>query len=215
VDHNIVDVFKTRTNIEVNKKVFKYYRINTLEETGIGEVSKLPYSIKVLLEAAVRQYDGMSITKEHIKKLANRSVERDQNQEIPFKPSRILLHDTTGLPAIVDLAAMRETVKRMGGDVDEVNPLIPVDLVVDHSVTVDYFGRPDAMELNEKINLDRNIERFRFFRWAQNSFQNLLVVPPATGIMHQINMEYLSSVVVTKEQNDDSEIYPDSLVGTD
>jgi aconitate hydratase len=215
VEINIKDVFKTRTDIKINNKVFKYYRIQTLEEKGLGEVSQLPYSIKVLLEAAVRQYDGISITKEHIKKLANWSVERDKNQEIPFKPSRILLHDTTGLPAIVDLAAMRETVKRMGGNVTEVNPQIPVDLVVDHSVTVDYFGRPDAMELNEKINFDRNMERFRFFRWAQDSFNNLLVVPPATGIMHQINMEYLSSVVVTKERCGDSELYPDSLVGTD
>ncbi|MDQ0247700.1 aconitate hydratase [Bacillus fengqiuensis] len=209
------DVFKTRAAIKVGEKVYSYYRIKALEENGVGNISKLPYSIKVLLEAAIREYDGISITKEHIRKLANWSVERGPNQEVPFKPSRILLHDTTGLPAIVDLAAMRETVKRIGGNVSQVNPLIPVDLVVDHSVTVDYFGRPDAMELNEKINFERNMERFRFFRWAQNSFHNLLVVPPATGIMHQINMEYLSSVAVIKEESGDTEIYPDSLVGTD
>ncbi|MFP3123862.1 aconitate hydratase AcnA [Ectobacillus funiculus] len=209
------DIFKARTAIRINEKVYSYYRIKALEENGLGNIAKLPYSIKVLLEAAVREYDGTSITKEHIKKLANWSVERDPNQEVPFKPSRILLHDTTGLPAIVDLAAMRETVKRIGGNVSEVNPLIPVDLVVDHSVTVDYFGRPDAMELNEKVNFERNMERFRFFRWAQNAFNNLLVIPPATGIMHQINMEYLSSVAVIKEVCGDTEIYPDSLVGTD
>jgi aconitate hydratase len=209
------DMFKTRETIKINEKVYSYYSIKALEENGFGNISKLPYSIKVLLEAAVRQYDGSSITKDHIKKLANWSVHRDQNQEVPFKPSRILLHDTTGLPAIVDLAAMRETVKRIGRDASLVNPLIPVDLVVDHSVTVDYFGRPDAMELNEKINFERNKERFRFFRWAQNSFHNLLIVPPATGIMHQINMEYLSSVAVIKEVAGTTEIYPDSLVGSD
>src|SRR5690348_4316324 len=126
------DIFKARTAIRINEKVYSYYRIKALEENGLGNISKLPYSIKVLLEAAVREYDGTSITKEHIKKLANWSVERDPNQEVPFKPSRILLHDTTGLPAIVDLAAMRETVKCIGGNVSEVNPLIPVDLVVDH-----------------------------------------------------------------------------------
>lgn len=209
------DVFKTRATLKVGEKVYSYYKINSLEEKGIGNISRLPYSIKVLLESVIREYDGINITKEHVERLSNWAIGRDSNQEVPFKPSRILLHDTTGLPAIVDLAAMRETVKRIGEDVSKVNPLIPVDLVVDHSVTVDYSGRPDAMELNEKINFERNKERFRFFKWAQNSFNNLLVVPPATGIMHQINMEYLSSVAATKERDGDIEIYPDSLVGTD
>ncbi|MGM7723853.1 aconitate hydratase AcnA [Metabacillus sp. Hm71] len=209
------DVFGTRATLNVNEKVYRFYRINALEENGLGNISTLPYSIKVLLEAVLREYDGISITKVHIKKLANWSKERDPNQEVPFKPSRILLHDTTGLPAIVDLAAMREAVRRIGGKVSEVNPLIPVDLVVDHSVTVDYYGSSDAMELNEKINFERNMERFRFFRWAQNSFHNLLVIPPATGIMHQINMEFLSSVVTSKEVCGDILVYPDSLVGTD
>jgi aconitate hydratase len=205
----------TRTTLSVNGKEYHFYRIKALEEEGIGNVSGLPYSIKVLLEAALREFDGKAITQDHVAKLANWTVERDPNQEVPFRPARILLHDTTGLPAVVDLAAMRETMQQMGGDVSKVNPLIPVDLVVDHSVTVDYFGRPDAMQLNEKINFERNKERFRFFRWAQKSFDNFRVVPPATGIMHQINMEYLSTVAAKKNVEGKTIVYPDSLVGTD
>lgn len=205
----------TLSSFYVNGKEYKYFRIENLEEEGNDNISRLPYSIKVLLESAIRKFDGGSITKEHINKLASWIEERNPNQEVPFKPARILLHDTTGLPAIVDLAAMRESVRRIGGDVSKINPLIPVDLVVDHSVTVDYFGRPDALELNERINFERNIERFKFLRWAQNTFHNLRVVPPATGIMHQINMEYLSSVAATKDVDGSTIIYPDSLVGTD
>ncbi|MEC0313650.1 aconitate hydratase AcnA [Bacillus subtilis] len=214
-DKVLKGIYRTRSTFTVNEKEYDFFRIKALEEEGIGNVSRLPYSIKVLLEAAVREFDGMAITEDHVAKLANWTKHRDPNQEVPFKPARILLHDTTGLPAVVDLAAMRETVQRIGGDVSKVNPLIPVDLVVDHSVTVDYFGRPDAMELNEKINFERNMERFRFFRWAQKSFDNFRVVPPATGIMHQINMEYLSTVTARKDVAGDTVIYPDSLVGTD
>ncbi|GAA4702806.1 aconitate hydratase AcnA [Brevibacillus fulvus] len=209
------DILHARASLTINGKPFTYFRIKALEEAGIGNVSKLPFSIKVLLEAAVREFDGVAITAEHVSKIANWATERDPNQEIPFKPARILLHDTTGLPAIVDLAAMRETMQRLDGDVSRVNPLIPVDLVVDHSVTVDYFGSADAMERNEQLNFQRNLERFRFFRWAQNSFDNLRVVPPASGIMHQINMEYLTTVVVQKDAAGAAILYPDSLVGTD
>ncbi|MCK2005539.1 aconitate hydratase AcnA [[Brevibacterium] frigoritolerans] len=211
----IEERFNVRSEIYINEKIYRYYRIKTLEENGLGNISQLPYSIKVLLEAAIRNYDGVSVTEEHVSTLANWSIKRDQNQEVPFKPARVLLHDTTGLPAIVDLAAMRETMNRIGGNITDINPLIPVDLVVDHSVTVDYFGRPDAIQLNEKLNFERNMERFRFLRWAQGSFNNLSVVPPATGIMHQINMEYLSSVAATKEDCGTTVVYPDSLVGTD
>lgn len=209
------DVFQTRTSMKIRDKEYYYYRINALEKKGFSNVSRLPYSIKILLESALRNFDSSNITKEHIQTYANWAVKREPNKEVPFKPSRILLHDTTGLPAIVDLAAMRETVLRMGEDPSIINPHIPVDLVVDHSVSVDYFGRADAMELNEKLNFKRNWERFRFFRWAQHAFRNLNIVPPATGIMHQINMEYLSSVIVKKNTDHGIELFPDSLVGTD
>lgn len=201
------------SKLVINDKEYLYYPIGKMADKE--QIKKLPYSIKVLLEAAIRNVDGSTVTKEHIQKLANWGMERNQNEEIPFKPARILLHDTTGLPAIVDLAAMRETINQKGGDFSKVNPLIPVDLVVDHSVSVDFHGSPEVMEMNEKINMERNKERFRFLRWAQHAFDNLHVVPPATGIMHQINMEYLSSVVTGKEMNEQTVLYPDSLVGTD
>ncbi|MBU8881333.1 aconitate hydratase AcnA [Bacillus sp. FJAT-29790] len=210
MNKNIVNII---SKLVINEKEYLYYPIETMEDGG--KVKRLPYSIKVLLEAAIRKYDGSTVTEEHIEKFANWTVKRNQNEEVPFKPARILLHDTTGLPAIVDLAAMRETISHKGGDVSKVNPLIPVDLVVDHSVSVDYHGSPEAMELNEKLNMERNMERFRFLRWAQHAFDNLHVVPPATGIMHQINMEYLSSVVTAKEMDGQTMLYPDSLVGTD
>lgn len=206
-------IANTNSTLTINNKEYMYYPIETAVDREA--IKKLPYSIKVLLEAAIRNYDGSAITKEHIQKLANWTIERNQNEEVPFKPTRILLHDTTGLPAIVDLAAMRETIHEKGGDISKVNPLIPVDLVADHSVAVDFYGSPEAMELNEKLNMERNRERFRFLRWAQEAFDNLQVVPPATGIMHQINMEYLSSVVTTKEVDGQTVLFPDSLVGTD
>jgi aconitate hydratase len=208
-------IARARSTFTANEKEYAFFRIRALEEAGIGNIARLPYSIKILLEAAVREFDGAAITEEHVAKLASWTSHREWKQEVPFKPARILLHDTTGLPAIADLAAMREVVQQMGGDASKVNPLIPVDLVVDHSVTVEYYGRPDAIELNEQINFDRNMERFRFFRWAQKSFDNFRVVPPATGIMHQINMEYLASVVSSKVIDGDIVAYPDSLVGTD
>ncbi|MFD0828204.1 aconitate hydratase AcnA [Neobacillus sp. M.A.Huq-85] len=208
-------IFNRSSKLTVNEKDYLYYPITLLLEQGFKYVNKLPYSLKVLLESAIRNYDGRTVTEEHIKKIANWTVERNRNEEIPFKPARILMHDTTGLPALVDLAAMRETINRKGEDVSKVNPLIPVDLVVDHSVSVDHYGTPNAVTLNEKINMERNMERFRFLRWAQHAFDNLKIVPPATGIMHQINMEYLSSVAIAKEIEGQRMLFPDSLVGTD
>ncbi|WP_409304732.1 aconitate hydratase AcnA [Peribacillus sp. SCS-155] len=204
---------KVSSTLEINGKVYQYYNLKNLKNMGFSQISKLPFCIKVLLEAALREYNGVSVTDEHIEKLA--TWDGKSNQEIPFKPARILLHDTTGLPAIVDLAAMRETVARLGGDPSIVNPTIPVDLVVDHSVMVDYFGSREALEVNERLEFERNDERYRFFHWAQKAFQNVNIVPPSTGIMHQINMEFLSSVVREKEMDGVSLLYPDSLVGTD
>ncbi|MCS0542716.1 aconitase family protein, partial [Aeromonas veronii] len=172
----------TKSNIEINNKHYEFFNINSLKALGFESIEKLPYSIKVLLEAAIRHFDGTSITDEHIEKLAKWSENGDQNQEVPFKPARILLHDTTGLPLLVDLAAMREAVSRNGGDPSIVNPTIPVDLVVDHSVTVEQFGSLQALHANEKIEFERNYERFRFLRWAQNAFENVNIVPPSSVI---------------------------------
>jgi len=214
-DKVLKSIRRTKSRFSLRGKTYSFYRINTLEEDGVGNVSRLPYSIKVLLEAAVREFDGSAITAEHIAMLANWGKKRETTREVPFKPSRILMHDTTGLPALVDLAAMRDTMAQMGGDVRKINPLIPVDLVVDHSVTVDYFGKPDAVNLNEQLNFNRNMERFRFLRWAQKAFANFRVVPPSSGIMHQVNMEFLSSVISLKKNGNETVIFPDSLIGTD
>ncbi|WP_028986551.1 aconitate hydratase AcnA [Thermicanus aegyptius] len=207
--------FDVQAELEVGGKKYVYFRLEGLEEKGIGEVKRLPYSIKVLLEAAVRQYDGRAITGEHVEQLANWASTRDANKEVPFKPSRIVLQDFTGVPAVVDLAAMREAVKKAGGDPEKINPLVPVDLVIDHSVMVDYFGTKDALELNMALEFERNEERYRFLRWAQKAFRNFRVVPPATGIVHQVNLEYLASVVSQKEVDGKTQVFPDSLVGTD
>ncbi|MBW7474890.1 aconitate hydratase AcnA [Paenibacillus oenotherae] len=206
--------YSVRTSLEVGGKPFAYYRLQGLEEQGVGNISKLPFSIKVLLEAAVRQFDGRAITKDHVKQLATWADGRE-DKEIPFIPARIVLQDFTGVPVVVDLAAMRDTVKKSGGDPKQINPLVPVDLVIDHSVMVDAFGSPEALEYNMNIEFQRNEERYRFLRWAQTAFDNFRAVPPGTGIVHQVNLEYLASVAATKTVGGETVVYPDSLVGTD
>lgn len=201
--------------LEVSGKSYRYFNLQSLEEQGLGKISKLPFSIKVLLEAAVRQFDGRAITREHVKQIAGWSEGRDETKEIPFIPARIVLQDFTGVPVVVDLAAMRDTVKKAGGDPKRINPLVPVDLVIDHSVMVDAFGSPEALEYNMKVEFERNEERYRFLRWAQTAFDNFRAVPPATGIVHQVNLEYLASVAATKTVNGETFVFPDSLVGTD
>lgn len=208
------DHFSVRKELTVGGKSYQYYHLQGLEEQGLGRIASLPFSIKVLLEAAVRQFDGRAITKEHVSNLAKWAEDRT-NQEIPFIPARIVLQDFTGVPVVVDLAAMRDTVKRAGGDPKQINPLVPVDLVIDHSVMVDAFGTKDALEYNMNVEFERNEERYRFLRWAQTAFDNFRAVPPATGIVHQVNLEYLASVAAVKEDNGISYVYPDSLVGTD
>ena len=209
------DVFSVRSDLQVGGKTFKYYSLNKLEEKGIGKVSKLPFSIKVLLEAGVRQLDGKGTTEEHVKQLANWAEGAGKDKEVPFTPARIVLQDFTGVPAVVDLAAMRKAMADVGGDPQKINPLVPVDLVIDHSVMVDKFGTDDALEFNMKLEFERNEERYKFLRWAQDSFDNFRAVPPATGIIHQVNLEYLAKVALTKEVNGEIEVFPDSLVGTD
>ncbi|TDF97251.1 aconitate hydratase AcnA [Paenibacillus piri] len=208
------DQYSVRKSLDVSGKTYHYYSLPGLETQGLGNISALPFSIKVLLEAAVRQFDGRAITSEHVKQLANWAKERD-DKEIPFIPARIVLQDFTGVPVVVDLAAMRDTMKRSGGDPKRINPLVPVDLVIDHSVMVDAFGSPDALATNMNYEFERNEERYRFLRWAQTAFDNFRAVPPATGIVHQVNLEYLASVAATKVVDGDTVVYPDSLVGTD
>lgn len=206
--------YQVEADLQSSGKSYRYYRLQALEEQGVGPVSKLPVSIKVLLEAAIRQYDGRGITNDHVKQLANWANGRE-DKEVPLIPARIVLQDFTGVPVVVDLAAMRETVKQAGGDPNRINPLVPVDLVIDHSVMVDAFGTPDALKTNTDIEFERNNERYRFLRWAQTAFDNFRAVPPGTGIVHQVNLEYLASVAATKTKNGVTEVYPDSLVGTD
>ncbi|MGF9711882.1 aconitate hydratase AcnA [Paenibacillus naphthalenovorans] len=212
---SIKDQFSVRKQLNVGNKSYSYYSLPAFEEQGNGTISNLPFSIKVLLEAAVRQFDGKAITQEHVKQIANWASERDANKEIPFIPARIVLQDFTGVPVVVDLAAMRDTMKRAGGDPKRINPLVPVDLVIDHSVMVDAFGSKEAREYNERLEFERNEERYRFLRWAQTAFDNFRAVPPDTGIVHQVNLEYLASVAATKTVDGETFVYPDSLVGTD
>lgn len=203
-----------KKSFESKGKVYNYVDLTELVNMGYDQVTTLPYSIKVLLEAAIRQYDGVAVTKEHIMELINWG-NNDVVKEIPFIPARIILQDFTGVPAVVDLAAMREAVALAGHDPKKINPLVPVDLVIDHSVMVDAFGSKDALSINNDLEFKRNDERYRFLRWASGAFDNFRAVPPATGIIHQVNLEYLATVAAIKETDQGTFIVPDSLVGTD
>jgi len=209
------DPFAARQTLVVNHRNYTYYRLHALQDKGIANIDRLPFSIKILVEAVLRQFDGRAITETHISELANWNAASPQNGDIPFKPARILLQDFTGVPAVVDLAALRSAMHRLGGDPNRINPLIPVDLVVDHSVQVDAFGSEAALEFNINREFERNEERYKFLRWAQKSFDNFRVVPPGTGIVHQVNLEYLAKVVQQKQVGDEVVVFPDSLVGTD
>ncbi len=210
------DVFNARKTFTSNGKTYYYYDIQELEKAGIGETSKLPYSIKVLLESVLRQYDGKVIKKEHVESLAKWGQPEGGTEDVPFKPSRVILQDFTGVPAVVDLASLRKAMADIGGDPQQIDPAIPVDLVVDHSVQVDAFGTPDALRRNMELEFERNEERYKLLSWATKAFDNYRAVPPATGIVHQVNLEYLASVVHEKEnENGELEAYPDTLVGTD
>ncbi len=212
------------------------YRLSHLEKTGVGTIDRLPFSIKVLLESVLRNCDGYVVSEDDVRALASYDARSPAQVEVPFKVARVVMQDFTGVPAVVDLAAMRSAARRLGGDPKKVNPLIPVDLVIDHSVQVDYFGIPDALRLNADIEFERNRERYEFLRWGQQAFDSFRVVPPATGIVHQVNLEYLAKVVMTVSSNQWSVIsnqssattghwplitdnwplaFPDTLVGTD
>ena len=193
----------------------QYYRLEALEKQGIGHVSRLPFSIKVLLEAILRQVDGFAVTEGDVARLADWNATETAPVELPFKPARVILQDFTGVPCVVDLAAMRDAMSRLGGDPARVNPQIPVDLVIDHSVQVDQFGSRLALFYNAEREFERNRERYEFLKWGQNTFDNFSAVPPATGIVHQVNLEYLAKVVQTRPVNGQLVAFPDSLVGTD
>lgn len=206
----------SRTSFELNGKTFNYYRLAALEEAGIAKVSRLPYSIKVLLESVLRQHDGYVIKDEHVEELAKWGKDANKEAEVPFKPSRVILQDFTGVPVVVDLAALRSAMAAMGGDPNKINPEIPVDLVIDHSVQVDNYGTEDALRINMELEFDRNAERYQFLSWAQKAYDNYRAVPPATGIVHQVNLEYLANVVhAVKNEDGTFETFPDTLVGTD
>ncbi|TWU47209.1 Aconitate hydratase precursor [Rubripirellula tenax] len=209
------DPFGVRDSFDTGNGTATIYRLSKLEEAGLGEISKLPFSIRVLLEAVLRNCDGFSVTEDDVKNLAAWDAAAPAKQEVPFKPYRVVLQDFTGVPAVVDLAAMRSAMQRIGGDPEKINPLIPVDLVIDHSVQVDHFGTASALSQNVEIEFERNLERYEFLRWGQQAFDNFSVVPPNVGIVHQVNLEYLARVVALQDSPDGPVAIPDSLVGTD
>lgn len=209
-------VSKTGINkktLSVAGKEYIYYDISSLEQMG-WDISKLPYTLKILLECALRNYDGKLVTKEHIERIAGWSA-KGAEEEIPFIPSRIILQDFTGVPVVVDMAAMRSKMDEMGGDAHKINPLVPVDLVIDHSVIVDSFGSKESLNDNVNREFERNTERYELLKWAQKAFSNFRVFPPSIGIVHQVNLEYIATVVATKEIQGEEVIFPDTLVGTD
>ncbi|MCP5459656.1 MAG: aconitate hydratase AcnA [Gammaproteobacteria bacterium] len=207
------DSFNARSTLTVNGQPHTIYRLDALRD--YGDLSRLPYSLKILLENLLRCEDGVSVTREHILALAQWDAGKPSDMEIAFTPSRVVMQDFTGVPAIVDLAAMRDAMTQLGGDPTRINPLAPAELVIDHSVMVDYFGTPRALEKNAEVEFSRNQERYAFLRWGQQAFSNFRVVPPRTGIVHQVNLEYLARVVFSKEQDGELHAYPDTLVGTD
>jgi len=209
------DVYQALDTFTVNGKKYNYYKLDALKQ--FGDIERLPYSVKVLLESVLRQYDGRVIKKEHVENLAKWGTNAlNRDIDLPFSPSRIILQDFTGVPTVVDLASLRKAMADMGGDPQKINPEKPVDLVVDHSVQVDKFASNDALKFNMEREFERNIERYKFLKWAQNAFENYRAVPPATGIVHQVNLEYLASVVHGLEEGDGEYIaFPDTLVGTD
>jgi aconitate hydratase len=192
-----------------------YYRLDSLELAGAAKVSHLPYSLRILLESLLRQMDGFSITEADVMALANWDPKHPAAREIPFRPGRVILQDYTGVPCLADLAALRNAIRDRGGDPGQVQPRIPVDLVIDHSVQVDAYGSSDSLEINLAREMERNQERYRFLRWGEQAFQKFRIYPPGTGIIHQVNLEHLAHVVVRREEDGESVVFPDTLIGTD
>jgi len=207
------DSFDAHDTLTVSGREYEIYRLDALQSSY--DVARLPYSIKVLLENSLRLEDGESVTRDHVETIAKWDAKAEPSEEIPFQPARVLMQDFTGVPALVDLAAMRDAMEELGGSPDRIDPLVPVDLIIDHSVQVDAFGNPRAFDINADRDYERNGERYAFLRWGQQAFDNLRVVPPATGICHQVNLEYLGQVVFRRDRDGTTQAYPDTLVGTD
>src|SRR5437660_508888 len=206
--------FNSRSVLKVLGREYSIYRLDALDKQGIS-TRHLPYSLRILLENLLRTEDGRKLTARETRALAAWNSKSKPNKEIAFTPSRVLLQDFTGVPAVVDLAAMRDAMRRLSGDPALINPLQPAELVIDHSVQVDEFGTPQSFQFNAELEFLRNKERYAFLRWGQTAFRNLAIVPPDTGIVHQVNLEYLARVVFVQDVNGQSTAYPDTLVGTD
>jgi len=212
---SLLNSFGSKVTLKIAGKDYTIYRLRALQECGVAKVLRLPYSVRVLLENLLRNEDGKNVTRKDIERLATWDPTRKGENEIAFTPARVLLQDFTGVPAVVDLAAMREAMVKMGGDPKRINPLQPVDLVIDHSVQTDFSGTPEAFAKNITREFERNRERYQFLKWGQQAFRNFRVVPPATGIIHQVNLEYLSPVIFSRKDGTKTFLYPDTLVGTD
>ena len=214
-----LDSFKSRRTMTVGGKTYAYFSLVAAEKAGLKNISKLPYSMRVLLENLLRHEDGKTVKAEDVKAIASWLKDRKSDREIAFRPARVLMQDLTGVPAVVDLAAMRDAMKALGGDAEKINPLAEVDLVIDHSVMVDNFGHKSSFKKNVEIEYQRNMERYQFLRWGQQAFANFRVVPPGTGICHQVNLEYLAQTVWTRKKKEGKKTveyaFPDTLVGTD
>ncbi len=211
-----LDSFKSKRTLKVGAKTYAYYSLEAAAQNGLGDISRLPVSLKVLLENLLRFEDGKTVTQSDIKAFAAWLTDKGKAEvEIAYRPARVLMQDFTGVPAVVDLAAMRDAATKLGADPKRVNPLVPVDLVIDHSVMVDYFGHADSFKRNVKREYERNMERYEFLKWGQGAFDNFRVVPPGTGICHQVNLEYLAQTVWTKEEDGETVAFPDTCVGTD
>src|SRR5215472_11980617 len=206
--------FNSRSRLKVGSQEYEIFRLDALDQQGIP-TKHLPFSLRILLENLLRTEDGRNVTGEEVRALAAWDKDSKPDKEIAFTPSRVLLQDFTGVPAVVDLAAMRDAMKRLGGDARLINPLQPAELVIDHSVQVDEFGSANALDMNALLEFQRNKERYAFLRWGQTGFRNLAIVPPDTGIVHQVNLEYLARVVFVREEGNKRSAYPDTLVGTD
>ena len=215
----MADPFGARAELRVERDRYTYYRLAALAAHGAGDLDRLPYSLRILLESLLRGCADGAVTREQVLELAAWQPQAEQRPSLPYRPARVIMQDLTGVPAVVDLGAMRAAMARLGGDPSGVNPQAPMDLVIDHSVQVDHFGSGDALARNAKIEFSRNRERFEFLHWGQSAFANFRVVPPATGIVHQVNLEYLASVVMIDPHAAGSSaaplVYPDTLVGTD
>jgi aconitate hydratase len=207
--------FDARTTLDLSDGAATIFRLEALERAGLVGLDRLPFSIRVLLENVLRHAGGGLITEDHVRAVAGWQPAPDRSREIPYMPGRVVLQDFTGVPAVVDLAAMRDAIARLGGDPQRINPLVRTDLVIDHSVQVDFFGTARAFALNVEREMARNAERYQLLRWAQRAFDDFSVVPPGTGIVHQVNLEYLATVVRLVEQDGERVAFPDTLVGTD